>query len=98
MGENVHEEFPLGFQQGGDFRHQQGIVLHVLEELDAEHAIEIAFELCRSECEGCDVAGDDFEVREVLLRGEGVDVEFLRAGVGESGYVGFGKAFGEVEG
>jgi hypothetical protein len=94
--EQVHEEFAAGFQQGGDFREQELVVLHVLEELDAEHAVVGAFLWGLGEGVGGDVACDDLEVGEVAFAGLGVDVLLLGARVGEGGDLAVGEDFGEV--
>ena len=92
----MHEEFAAGFQQGGDFREQELVVLHVLEELDAEHAVVGAFLRGLGEGVGGDVACDDLEVGEVAFAGLGVDVLLLGARVGEGGDLAVGEDFGEV--
>jgi hypothetical protein len=95
--EQVHEEFAAGFEEGGDFGEEQLVVFHVLEELDAEHAV--VGSLLGSVGEGVcgDVAGDDFEVLETGFLSAGVNVLFLCARVGEGGDVAVGEDFGEVE-
>ena len=71
----------------------------MLEEFDGEYAVEGSLEGSGGgEVVSGDVASDDVEVGEVLLAGEGVDVLFLGARVGEGGYVGVGVDFGQVEG
>jgi hypothetical protein len=62
--EQVHEEFAAGFEEGGDFGEELLVVFHVLEELDAEHAVIGAFLGRVGEGVCGDVAGDDFEVCE----------------------------------
>jgi hypothetical protein len=94
--EQVHEELAAGFQQGGDFGEELLVVLHVLEELDAEDAVVGAFLRGLGEGVGCDVACDDFEVGEVVFAGLGVDVLLLGARVGEGGDLAVGEDFGEV--
>jgi hypothetical protein len=95
--EQVHEEFAAGFEEEGDFGEQLLVVFHVLEELNAEHAVVGAFLGRVGERVGGDVAGDDFEVFETGFLGAGVDVFFLRARVGEGCDVAVGEDFGEVE-
>ena len=94
--EQVHEELAAGFQQGGDFGEEQLVVLHVLEELDAEDAVVGAFLRGLGEGVGGDIACDDFEILEVVFAGLRVDVLFLGAGVGEGGDLAVGEDFGEV--
>ena len=96
--EEMHEELAAGFQQGGDFGQKEFVVLHVLEHLDAEDAVEFSCEGSGGEGVGADVAGYDGEVGEVLARGDAVDVLFLGGRVGEGGYGGGGEDLGEVEG
>jgi hypothetical protein len=95
--EQVHEEFAAGLQQGGDFGEEQLVVLHVLEELDAEDAVVGAFLRGLGEGVRGDVACDDLEVGEVVFAGLGVDVLLLGARVGEGGDLAVGEDFGEVE-
>jgi len=92
--EDVHEEFAAWFQGPAYFGHQQRIVLHVLEELDGEDAV-VDFGV---EFMVYHVAGYDGQVLEALGGGDGVDVLFLGARVGEAGYAAVGEDFGEVEG
>jgi hypothetical protein len=95
--EQVHEEFAAGLPQGGDFGEEQLVVLHVLEELDAEDAVVGAFLRGLGEGVRGDVACDDLEVGEVVFAGLGVDVFLLGARVGEGGDLAVGEDFGEVE-
>lgn len=60
--EDMHEELASRFQGPGYFGHEQGIILHVLEELDGEDAV-VNF---RVEFMVYHVAGDDSEVLEAL--------------------------------
>ena len=55
MCEDVHEQLAAGFECVGDFGHEQGVVLHVFEELDGDDAV------VGGGGEGVvdDVAGDD---------------------------------------
>jgi hypothetical protein len=94
--EQVHEKLAAGFQQGGDFGEEQLVVLHVLEEFDAEEAVVGAFLRGLGEGVRGDVACDDFEVLEVVFAGLRVDVLFLGARVGEGGDLTVGEDFGEV--
>ena len=95
--EQVHEEFAAGFEEGGDFGEELLVVFHVLEELDAEHAVVGTFLRRAGEGVGGDIAGDDFEVLEAGFVRAAVDVLFLRARVGEGGDVAVGEDLGEVE-
>jgi hypothetical protein len=88
--ENVHKELPTWFERARDFGHEERVVLHVFEELDGEDAV---VDLC-VEFMVYNVAGDDGEVLEALGSGDGVDVLFLRARVGEAGYAAVGEDFG----
>lgn len=97
MCEEVHEEFSAGFEEGGDFREEELVVFHVLEEFDAEDAVVGSFLWGSREGVGGDVAGDDFEVLEAGFLGLAVDVLFLGARVGEGGDLAVGEDFGEVE-
>ena len=92
--EDVHEEPAPGFQRRLHGAHEEGVVFHVLEKLDAEDAV------VRRGGEGVRgyVGGDDGDVGEVLRRGDGVDVQFLRGGVAEGCYAAVGEARSEVEG
>ena len=52
--EDVHEELaPAGPDPGGDLAEQRLVVLHVLEHLDGDHAVELVLELLR--VEGCHI-------------------------------------------
>jgi hypothetical protein len=62
----------------------------VFEELDGEDAV-VDF---RVEFMVYDVPRNDGEVLEALGSGDGVDVFFLRARVGEAGYTAVGEDFG----
>jgi hypothetical protein len=95
--EKVHEEFTAGLEERGDFGEEEFVVLHVLEELDAEDAVVSSFLGRSGEGVRGDIAGDDFEVFETGFLGAGVDVLFLRARVGEGGDLAVGEDFGEVE-
>lgn len=96
MREQVHEEFPAGFEEGGDFGEEELVVFHVLEELDAEDAVVGSFLRGVGEGVGGDVAGDDFEVFETRFGSLAVYVLFLGARVGEGGDLAVGEDFGEV--
>jgi hypothetical protein len=92
--EDVHEEFPGGFQSGGDFVQKELVVFHVLEEFNGDDAV-IGV---RREGVVDDVAGYDLQVLEAFGLSDAVDVLFLGTRVGERGYKGVGEDFGEVEG
>ena len=95
--EKVHEEFPAGLEQRGDFGEEQLVVFHVLEELDAEDAVVGSLLRRAGERVRGDVAGDDLQVLEAGFARAAVDVLFLRARVGEGGDLAVGEDFGEVE-
>jgi hypothetical protein len=92
--ENVHKQLPTWFEGARDFGHEERVVLHVFEEFDGEDAVVD----CCVEFMVYNIAGNDGEVLEALGRGDGVDVLFLRARVGEAGYAAVGEDFGQVEG
>ena len=106
MAEDVDEDERLvrvdGFllhgrpEPGSYFGHEDLVVFHVLEELDAEDAVVGAFLRGLGEGVGGDIACDDFEILEVVFAGLRVDVLFLGAGVGEGGDLAVGEDFGEV--
>lgn len=95
--EQVHEELAAGLEQGGDFGEEEFVVLHVLEELDAEDAVVGSLLRRAGERVRGDVAGDDLEVFEAGFLRLAVDVLLLRARVGEGGDLAVGEDFGEVE-
>jgi hypothetical protein len=97
VGEDVHEELSGGFEEGGDFLQEELVVLHVFEELDAEDAVEGASEGGVGELVGRYVAGDDFEVGELVFLRDAVDILLLRSRVAERCDAGVGKDFGEIE-
>jgi hypothetical protein len=66
----------------------------VLKELNGKDAVV----LFRLEFVVHDVACHDAQVLEAFGRGDGVNVLFLGARVGEAGYGAVGEDFGEVEG
>lgn len=66
----------------------------MLEELDADDAVEAG----TGKLVVNNVAGNDGEVGEAQVFGDGVNVRLLRARVGECGDVRVSKARGEVEG
>lgn len=92
--EDVDEEFTAGLERVCDFGHEQGVVFHVFEELDAEDAV------VDGGVEGVrhDVAGHDGDVGEGFGGSGGVDVLLLSTGVGEGGDFAVGEELGEVEG
>lgn len=77
MCEEVDKELSCGLEKGGYFGHQQLVVLHVLEELDAEDAVEFLFERRAAEVVGGDVAGDYLEILEASFLRLRVDVLLL---------------------
>jgi hypothetical protein len=91
---NMHKQLASWFESAADLCHEQRVVLHVLKELNGKDAVV----LFRLEFVVHDVAGHDAEVLEAFGRGDGVNVLFLRARVGEAGYGAVGEDFGEVEG
>lgn len=92
--EDVDKEFAAGLERVCDFGHEQGVVFHVFEKLDAEDAIVDG----GVEGVGHDVAGYDGDVGEGFGGSGGVDVFFLSARVGEGGDFAVGEELGEVEG
>jgi hypothetical protein len=92
--EYVHEELPTRFQGARYFGKQGLVVFHVFEQFDGYDSVV----LFRFEFIIDHVAGDDAEVREALGFGDGVDVFFLSAGVGEGGDGAVGEHLGEEEG
>lgn len=98
MREQMHKKLSTGLQEVVDLRQQKGVVLHMLEQLDAQYAVECVFQGRGFEVVGCNVARYDFEIGEILPPRFRVDMFFLCLGVAEGGDFGFGKNFGEVEG
>lgn len=88
--ENVHEEFPAWFQGVSHFGHEKLVVLHVFEEFDGDDAV-IGV---RREFVIDDVARDDFYIGQTFGFGDRVDVQFLRARVGEAGDFAVGEFLG----
>jgi hypothetical protein len=84
--ENVHKEAPgVGLEPGDDLGEQRLVVLHVLEHLDRDDAVEQrhAAAVDGAQVERVDVGREDGDVAVALGGGGGVDVRLLRAAVGE---------------
>lgn len=82
MAEDMHEQLALWLQRCCYLAHKQLVVLHVLEELDRDDAVE-GFGL---EFIVDNVASNYGQIGEALRFGNAVDMLFLRARVGETGY------------
>lgn len=91
--EDVHEQPPAGLQRAADLPHQQRVVLHVLEQLDADHPVVRA----RWELVAHHIARDDLQIREPFPLGLALDVDPLRPRVGERGDVGLRESLRQVQ-
>lgn len=92
--EDVDKKLSGRFQGARYFGEEEFVVFHVFEEFDRDDAV-----VCRGgEFMVYDVSCDDGEIGQGFGRGDAVDVGLLRARVGEGGYLGVRKDFGEEEG
>ena len=79
MGEDMHEELPVGVEPSGDPLHQFPVVLHVLEHLHGDRAV-VGARLGRAE--GVHVGRDDPDIVELAALRLRLDVKALGVGVG----------------
>jgi hypothetical protein len=94
VSEHMHEEFPAWHERATHFGEKEFIVFHVLKQFDGYHAVEALWR----ELMVHNIPCDDNQVLETFRGGDGIDVLFLRARIGESGDERVGTYFGEVKG
>ncbi len=81
MAEDVHEEATIHLEPLADAAEQQLVVTHVLEHFDRHDPVVLARRV-----EAVHVAGDDLDVVQPPLAGQGLDELALRRRVGNRGY------------
>ena len=93
MREDVDEELPARPQPARDVCQQPLVVLHVLEHLDGDDAVEPA----GLDVEAVHVAGDDAEILQAASRRLGVNELLLRPRIRDAGDTSLGKLLGHPQ-